>query len=69
MTIWLTLLLVWTTGIPIALFVAASLTARLYERRLARRAAIADSWKAAPPHRCEQRRRIVRPSAAARRPA
>lgn len=36
MTIWLTLLLVWTTGIPAALFVTATLAARLNERRTAR---------------------------------
>jgi len=33
MTLWLTLLLVWTTGIPAALFAAATLAARLGERR------------------------------------
>ena len=33
MTLWLTLLLVWTTGIPAVLFVTATLAARLGERR------------------------------------
>ncbi|HET8673727.1 MAG TPA: hypothetical protein VFL87_08840 [Thermoleophilaceae bacterium] len=36
MTIWLTLLLVWTTGIPIGLFAAAALLARMQERRYQR---------------------------------
>jgi hypothetical protein len=36
MTLWLTLLLVWTTGIPVAVFAAATLTAHLHERRLSR---------------------------------
>jgi hypothetical protein len=36
MTIWLTLLLVWTTGIPAALFVTASLAAALSQRRATR---------------------------------
>ncbi len=36
MTIWLTLLLVWTTGIPIGLFVAAALLAYMHERRYQR---------------------------------
>ena len=36
MTLWLTLLLVWTTGIPAALFISASLVATLHERRLNR---------------------------------
>jgi hypothetical protein len=36
MTVWLTLLLVWTTGIPAAVFAAATLGARLHERRLTR---------------------------------
>jgi hypothetical protein len=34
MTLWLTLLLVWTTGIPAALFASATLAARLGERRV-----------------------------------
>lgn len=36
MTLWLTLLLVWTTGIPAALFVAAGLAAALTQRRATR---------------------------------
>jgi hypothetical protein len=36
MTLWLTLLLVWTTGIPAAVFAAATLGAHLHERRLAK---------------------------------
>jgi hypothetical protein len=36
MTLWLTLLLVWTTGIPTAVFVAATLGAHLHERRLSK---------------------------------
>jgi hypothetical protein len=36
MTLWLTLLLVWTTGIPAALFISASVVATLHERRLRR---------------------------------
>lgn len=36
MTLWLTLLLIWTAGIPAALFVAAALAAALNERRAAR---------------------------------
>jgi len=36
MTLWLTLLLVWTTGIPAAVFVTATLGARLGERRQTR---------------------------------
>jgi hypothetical protein len=36
MTLWLTLLLVWTTGIPAALFVAATVAATLGERRATR---------------------------------
>jgi hypothetical protein len=36
MTLWLTLLLVWTTGIPAALFVTATLAATMGERRAAR---------------------------------
>jgi hypothetical protein len=36
MTLWLTLLLVWTTGIPAAVFAGATVTARLHERRLAK---------------------------------
>jgi hypothetical protein len=36
MTLWLTLLLVWTTGIPAALFVGATLAATLGERRASR---------------------------------
>jgi hypothetical protein len=36
MTLWLTLLLVWTTGIPAALFITASVAAALNERRAAR---------------------------------
>jgi hypothetical protein len=36
MTLWLTLLLVWTTGIPAAVFAAATLGAHLHERRLTR---------------------------------
>jgi hypothetical protein len=33
MTLWITVLLVWTTGIPAALFVTATLVATLGERR------------------------------------
>ena len=36
MTLWLTLLLVWTTGIPAGLFITASLAALLHERRTSR---------------------------------
>jgi hypothetical protein len=36
MTLWLTLLLVWTAGIPAALFVAAAFAAALNGRRAAR---------------------------------
>jgi hypothetical protein len=36
MTLWLTLLLVWTTGIPAALFVTAGLAAALNQRRAGR---------------------------------
>ena len=36
MTLWLTLLLVWTTGIPAALFVTAGLVAALNQRRTPR---------------------------------
>jgi hypothetical protein len=32
MTLWLTLLLVWTTGIPAAVLAGATLTAQLHER-------------------------------------
>jgi hypothetical protein len=36
MTLWLTLLLVWTAGIPVAVFLTATVGARLGERRQAR---------------------------------
>jgi hypothetical protein len=36
MTLWLTLLLVWTTGIPAALFLTASLAATMHDRRAGR---------------------------------
>jgi hypothetical protein len=36
MTLWLTLLLVWTTGIPAAVFATATLGAHLHERRLSK---------------------------------
>jgi hypothetical protein len=36
MTLWLTLLLVWTTGIPAALFLSATLVAVFNQRRTAR---------------------------------
>ena len=51
MTLWLTLLLVWTTGIPAALFISASLMAALHERRLNRlpRLAAAGQMRAPAP--------------------
>ena len=36
MALWLMLLLVWTTVIPAALFISASVVATLHERRLTR---------------------------------
>jgi hypothetical protein len=36
MIVWLTLLLVWTAGIPIGLFALAALLARMQERRYQR---------------------------------
>ncbi|HEY2603719.1 MAG TPA: hypothetical protein VGI67_19325 [Thermoleophilaceae bacterium] len=41
MTIWLTLLLVWTTGIPAALFMGAAVATGLLEWRIARLASLA----------------------------
>jgi hypothetical protein len=51
MTLWLTLVLVWTTGIPAALFVTATLAATLGERRATRLAPllIPRSLRAATP--------------------
>jgi hypothetical protein len=36
MTLWLTLLLIWTTGIPLAVLSGAALATRFQERRVAR---------------------------------
>jgi hypothetical protein len=57
MTLWLTLLLVWTTGIPAAVFAGATVTARLHERRLARVGRLFASRALAlrPAQRCHRR--------------
>jgi hypothetical protein len=49
MTLWLTLLLVWTTGIPAALFISASVVATLHERRLNRLPGLALPRQIRPP--------------------
>jgi hypothetical protein len=69
MTLWLTLLLVWTVGIPVAVLLATATAAHTYERRLARCLPVVDRWHAAVSRRCERRRRPRSPNALhARRP-
>ena len=55
MTLWLTLLLVWTAGIPVAVFVGATLCAQLHERRLARLPGLFISRGMRPVHACNRR--------------
>jgi hypothetical protein len=55
MTLWLTLLLVWTVGIPVGVMLAAAAAAHRSERRMARCVPVADRWHAALPRRCERR--------------
>jgi hypothetical protein len=57
MTLWLTLLLVWAVGIPVAVLLATATAAHTYQRRRARCAPLVDRWHAALPRRCERRRR------------
>jgi hypothetical protein len=64
MTLWLTLLLIWTAGIPAALFVAAVFAA-LNERRSARLPAFAtpvQSSGAACGRRSHKSARLTRPA-------
>ncbi len=57
MTLWLTLLLVWTAGIPAGLFISACLAVRLGQRRAERLPAFTthDNLRAASPAGCGRR--------------
>jgi len=55
MTLWLTLLLVWITGIPAAVFAAATLGAHLHERRLSRLPGLFVSGRLRPARACHRR--------------
>jgi len=57
MTLWLTVLLVWTTGIPAAVFFTATLGAHIQERRLTRLGGLLASrgMAHAPAHACHRR--------------
>ncbi|HEX6459524.1 MAG TPA: hypothetical protein VF032_11455 [Thermoleophilaceae bacterium] len=57
MTLWLTLLLVWTAGIPAALFLTAFVAVRLNQRRAHRLPSFAfpESLRASPAPSCGRR--------------
>lgn len=55
MTLWLMLLLVWTAGIPVAVFAGATLCAQLHERRLSRLPGLFFSRGMRSAHACHRR--------------